>query len=386
MYKRQVFDEANRSAELELFLEIEPVDEDPYLVTDKFYINEDINDLVDILFNDPDDYPKQGIPEKPIITSNGTLGQLVDQNGTFYYYPNNDVSGTDNLEIALELSDRNLTFELEFVITEVNDQPIANLDSFIYESNDPSTGSLDVLSNDIFAPDVGETLSVIEVNTIGLDGNLSADSNSSLPTQSALQFTPDAGFIGDTSFTYVLSDGNLTDEATVSIRVATSQELPGWRYVGEFGFYYQPNTNQNWILHDKLDWVYVPELEQLSSSTWIWSEELGWFWTGNDYFVDSYLYANDLQKWLYWQATGDEDGWVLIDNTVPGQSRELTRKTYQVERVKNSIESLQSALSVSKYVRESVVFTDEEKQNIISELLFTGTSPTLLTYGIELSF
>ena len=95
-----VFDEANRSAELELFLEIEPVDEDPYLVTDKFYINEDINDLVDILFNDPDDYPKQGIPEKPIITSNGTLGQLVDQNGTFYYYPNKDVSGTDNLEIA----------------------------------------------------------------------------------------------------------------------------------------------------------------------------------------------------------------------------------------------------------------------------------------------
>jgi hypothetical protein len=135
-----------------------------------------------------------------------------------------------------------------------------------------------------------------------------------------------------------------------------------------------------------LDWVYVPELEQLSSSTWIWSEELGWFWTGNDYFVDSYLYANDLQKWLYWQATGDEDGWVLIDNTVPGQSRELTRKTYQVERVKNSIESLQSALSVSKYVRESVVFTDEEKQNIIRELLFTGTSPTLVTYGIELSF
>ena len=113
---------------------------------------------------------------------------------------------------------------------------------------------------------------------------------------------------------------------------------------------------------------------------------MGWFWTGNDYFVESYLYANDLQKWLYWQATGDEDGWVLIDNTVPGQSRELTRKTYQVERVKNSIESLQSALSVSKYVRESVVFTEEEKQNIIRELLFTGTSPTLVTYGIELSF
>ena len=118
-------------------------------------------------------------------------------------------------------------------------------------------------------------------------------------------------------------------------------------------------------------------MEELATSTWVWSEELGWIWTGNQYFVDFYLFSHDLQKWLYWQATADEEEWVLFDNTVPGESRMLTRKAYQVERVRNVIESLQSALSVSKYVLESSVFTDEEKDQIIRELLFTGSSSIL---------
>lgn len=381
-----VFDETNRSSEMEIVLQITNLDEDPILSKNQFFLNEDVNIAVDIEFNDPDTPGVLGISTHPIIRTNGTLGQLTDQNGTFYYYPNAHAYGTDNLEIALELSDRNLTYPLEFVIAEVDDQPIANADTFAYEAGDSSAGILEVLSNDVFAPDVGETLFVERIISDGLRGIVSLDANASAPSQSPLQFTPEAGFIGDTSFSYVLSDGNLTDQTTVSLRVATSESLPGWRYVGEFGFYYQPNSNQNWILHNHLGWLYVPELEELATSTWVWSEELGWIWTGNQYFVDFYLFSHDLQKWLYWQATADEEEWVLFDNTVPGESRMLTRKAYQVERVRNVIESLQSALSVSKYVSESVIFTNEEKDQIIRELLFTGSSSILETYGIELSF
>ena len=47
---------------------------------------------------------------------------------------------------------------------------------------------------------------------------------------------------------------------------------------------------------------------------------------------------------------------------------------------------IHSNLSVSKYVLESSVFTDEEKDQIIRELLFKGSSSILETYGIELSY
>ena len=86
---------------------------------------------------------------------------------------------------------------------------------------------------------------------------------------------------------------------------------------------------------------------------------------------------------MYLQEIGDNADWVL---TVPGQNQPLSRMQYQVERIKESVESLQSALSVSEYIQESIIFSDEEKRVIVRELLFTGGSATLATYGIELSF
>ena len=129
----------------------------------------------------------------------------------------------------------------------------------------------------------------------------------------------------------------------------------------------------------------MPELEMLSDATWIWSEELGWFWSGNgnNNFTYPYLYSNDLKLWVYLREIGENADWVL---TVPGQNQPLTRMQYQVERIKDSVESLQSALSVSEYIQESIIFSDEEKRVIVRELLFTGGSATLATYGIELSF
>ena len=229
---------------------------------------------MDIEFNDPDTPGVLGISTHPIIRTNGTLGQLIDQNGTFYYYPNADAYGTDNLEIALELSDRNLTYPLEFVIAEVDDQPIANADTFAYEAGDSSAGILEVLSNDVFAPDVGETLFVERIISDGLRGIVSLDANASAPSQSPLQFTPEAGFIGDTSFSYVLSDGNLTDQTTVSLRVATSESLPGWRYTSESSDFIisptQPKLDSAQSLGLALDrnWKNLPHPHGFGARNW----------------------------------------------------------------------------------------------------------------------
>ena len=132
--------------------------------------------------------------------------------------------------------------------------------------------------------------------------------------------------------------------------------------------------------------MYVPDLSELSDSTWIWSDELGWLWTGNTYFKDRYLYSDGLSLWLRWEPISDGSDWVLIDYTESEKGRTITREDFQVEKIKKEIEALPSAISVSRYVRESPIFSEEEKLDIIRELLFTGSSPILLTYGIELSF
>ena len=285
----------------------------------------------------------------------------------------------------MELDDVNLSFPVTINILEENDPPVARDDDFIVEVSDESSFSFALLKNDTIEPDKDEILTILTPDESILKVHLYWKIIKACSGQTLLSFL--RRFIGDTSFTYEISDGRGgSDSATVNIRVATSKELPGWYYVGEFGSYFQPNQNQNWIFHENLGWLYVPNLSELSDSTWIWSDELGWLWTGNTYFKDRYLYSDGLSLWLRWEPINNGSDWVLIDYTENEMGRTITRKDFQVEKIKKEIEALPSAISVSRYVRESPIFSEEEKLDIIRELLFTGSSPILLTYGIELSF
>ena len=90
----------------------------------------------------------------------------------------------------------------------MNNAPVANDDTATTEEN--TAVQIQVLANDT---DInGDLLSVSSVGTsnngsvaIGNDGNI--------------QYTPDEGFSGNDSFTYTISDGELSDTATVTITV-----------------------------------------------------------------------------------------------------------------------------------------------------------------------
>ena len=192
-----------------------------------------------------------------------------------YYSPIENLSGVDLLEIQLELDDANLSFPVTINILEENDPPVARDDDFIVEVSDESSFSFALLKNDTIEPDKDEILTIFPPDDSILNGSLVLENNQSL-FGTNFTFIPYQGFIGDTSFTYEISDGRGgSDSATVNIRVSTSKDLEGWYYVGEFGSYFQPNQNQNWIFHENLGWLYVPDLSELSDSTWIWSDELG---------------------------------------------------------------------------------------------------------------
>ncbi len=82
---------------------------------------------------------------------------------------------------------------------------------------------VDVLANDTFAPDTGETLTVTAVTEPATGGTVTL-------TGGVVSFTPAADFNGTTSFTYTISDGNGgTDTATVTVNVTPVNDPPDAR-------------------------------------------------------------------------------------------------------------------------------------------------------------
>ncbi len=100
----------------------------------------------------------------------------------------------------------------------MNDNPTATADSFTV-AEDSGASVLNVLGNDSFAPDSGETLTVTSVTqpangTVSLVGGV-------------VSFTPNSNFFGSTSFDYTISDGNGgTATASASVTVTPVNDNP----------------------------------------------------------------------------------------------------------------------------------------------------------------
>ena len=105
-------------------------------------------------------------------------------------------------------------------VNPVNDPPRGENDTLNVDENS-TNNSLDVLANDAFAPDENESLRITAV------GSSSAGSTITIAAdQTSLVYTPATGFTGTDTFTYTLSDGELTDEVTVNVTVAPVDPPP----------------------------------------------------------------------------------------------------------------------------------------------------------------
>ncbi len=105
-------------------------------------------------------------------------------------------------------------------VTPVNDAPTANADSFdvVIDSTD---NLLDVLANDTSDPDASETLSVTAVGEASNGGTVEIASNGT-----GVLYTPATGFTGSETFTYTVSDGDLTQTAIATVTVAPADDPP----------------------------------------------------------------------------------------------------------------------------------------------------------------
>ena len=299
----------------EIMVYLDDVNDAPMVNPSTFTLNEDESFTVDlnVIDEDGDSY------ELEFLTF-PKHGSFSHTGKSFSYFPINEYYGFDSFLIKmsdeLNSTEQNITIE----ILPVNDPPVAMDDiKYFYQVNRTSNPLIliDVLANDHTGPDDPSEKSSYAVEAIGAK---SANGNNvNTWSRGVFRYIPGSSFMGEDSFEYRLIDngqGNdgFVDTATVRVWVATTAKNPDWTNLMFFGMYYHDTNEtygrQNWIYHVDMGWVYVHKPDQLLESTWMWKENVGWFWTGDKYF--KWVYHQGLQQWLHWEGgINSSSGWFL---------------------------------------------------------------------------
>jgi len=122
-----------------------------------------------------------------------------------------------------------------------------------------------------------------------------------------------------------------------------------------------------------MGWVYAHKPDQLLESTWMWKENVGWFWTGDKYF--KWVYHQGLQQWLHWEGSiNSSNEWFLrTEDEVKYYEKDFIRMQVRDD----VIEILPDLSGLSDYVQSSQFFTRSEIVSIVLELNRYGRSSTL---------
>lgn len=145
----------------------------------------------------------------------------IDTSGEVIYTPNANFNGADSFTYVITDDQQRgtVTGAVSIAVQPINDPPEAVDDSFTDLVEDSSDNDLDVLGNDTDVD--GDDLDVIEV-TQPDHGTVSIS-----PNQTFVSYTPNPGFDGDDSFTYVATDGKGEfTTGTVSLSVAGDNDPP----------------------------------------------------------------------------------------------------------------------------------------------------------------
>jgi hypothetical protein len=157
--------------------------------------------------------------------TNGTVA-ITNSGADVSYTPNANLFGTDTFNYTVNDGNGGTdTGSVTVTVTSVNDDPVANNDSATV-NEDSSNNAINVLTNDTFAPDTGETLSVTAVTD--------PPSGTAAFTATGVTYTPDANFFGTDTFDYTVSDGNGgTASATVTVTVKSVNDAPNFSKGGD---------------------------------------------------------------------------------------------------------------------------------------------------------
>ncbi len=179
----------------------------PVAMDDAAATDEDTSVLIDVLANDTDaDDDALTLAE---ITRAPTSGTATIESGQIRYTPSGDFAGADTL--VYRVTDGTLSDLGQLIVTirPVNDAPVAADDVALTSVGEAVF--VEVLVNDADAD--GDALTVTEITQAPTNGTAQISDNGIL-------YTPDATFAGADTLTYTVSDGSLSDTATLIVTVS----------------------------------------------------------------------------------------------------------------------------------------------------------------------
>ncbi|WP_154221114.1 tandem-95 repeat protein, partial [Vibrio parahaemolyticus] len=135
--------------------------------------------------------------------------------GSVTYTPNDNYHGADSFTYIVTSGGVSESTTVNVDVTPVNDAPVATNDTAITDEDTPVT--IDVLPNDTDVE--GDTLSIESASVPKEQGTVEV-------VNGKLVFTPAENFNGDAEITYTVTDGQLTDEAKVTVTVNPVNDAP----------------------------------------------------------------------------------------------------------------------------------------------------------------
>jgi hypothetical protein len=207
-FEFQATDGIEDSAIATVSITVEPVNDSPVAVGDNLQGQEDTIFGGNVLANDLDIDGDVLSVVNATAPSSGTLDMNPD--GSYSYTPVADFVGTDSFQyLATDGSGGYAMGTVMLTVTQVNDAPTAN-DDFAYTTLSQPV-LVKVLENDSDI-DSGEL-------NVGSVGAASHGTVTIRPDGKGVIYTPSNGYSGNDEFTYTVTDGSLTDSATVTIKV-----------------------------------------------------------------------------------------------------------------------------------------------------------------------
>lgn len=185
-------------------IDVGGVNSPPTAVDDSATTNQDVAVVIDVLANDSD------IDMDTLTVSDVTDGAsgTVTNNGTdVTYTPNAGTFGTDTFTYTVTDGALTDTATVTVTVQQANNVPVPQDDTVTTAQDTPV--DINVLGNDS-DPD-GDALTVVGVSQAA-NGTVTNNTTS-------VTYSPDAGFFGDDTFTYDVSDGEFTATATVTVTV-----------------------------------------------------------------------------------------------------------------------------------------------------------------------
>ncbi|EGQ8482807.1 tandem-95 repeat protein [Vibrio parahaemolyticus] len=184
------------------------------IVADKATVVEDTPTIIKVLGNDTFEGDDQVVS---LDTNNGPANGTVSVNpdGSVTYTPNDNYHGTDSFTYIVTSGGVSESTTVNVDVTPENDAPVAKDDTAITDEDTPVM--IDVLPND---SDVdGDKLSIESASVPKEQGTVEV-------VNGKLVFTPAENFNGDAEITYTVTDGQLTDEAKVTVTVNPVNDAP----------------------------------------------------------------------------------------------------------------------------------------------------------------